>query len=361
MQAPVIGTRSDYAVPAQADRVCAVDLAKTNNSARCRMLLHRARAARRAAPWLALAAALAGLPACSVRQYAVNQAGDAFAASGSSFASDNDPDLIRDAAPFSLKMMESLLEESPRHVRLLTAASRGFTQYAYAFVQEDGEELEATDLKRAEQQLLRARNLYARARDYGLRGLNAQHPGFDQALRKDARAAAGQAQREDVPPLYWTAASWAALINLSKDNPGTVSELPQMEALIDRALALDEAWDAGAIHTLLIAYEPARQGAGGDPLARAQQHFERAMTLSGGEQAAPLVAMAETVSVARQDRKQFEQLLNQALAIDVNAYPQRRLANSVMQRRARWLLSRADDLIPELSQEEPCDSSRNDC
>jgi hypothetical protein len=58
---------------------------------------------------------------------------------------------------------------------------------------------------------------------------------------------------------------------------------------------------------------------------------------------------------------QFEQLLNQALAIDVNAYPQRRLANSVMQRRARWLLSRADDLIPELPQEEPCDSSRNDC
>jgi predicted anti-sigma-YlaC factor YlaD len=308
--------------------------------------------------WILLAAALAG---CSVRQYAANQAADALSASGSAFASDSDPELIRDAAPFSLKAMESLLEENPRHVGLLTATSRGFTQYAYAFVQQDGEELEAADYNRAQAQLLRARKLYLRARDYGLRGLEARHPAFGPTLRKDARSAAGLAAHEDVPLLYWTAASWAALINLSKDDPATVSELPMMEALIDRALALDEAWDAGAIHTFLIAYEPVRQGTRGDPLARSQQHFERAMALSAGRQAAPLVAMAETVSVARQDRKQFEQLLNQALAIDVDALPQQRLANTVLQRRARWLLSRADDLIPDMTQEDPCDSSTTAC
>jgi predicted anti-sigma-YlaC factor YlaD len=326
---------------------CSSRLPAANDTKALMHLRPAARAARIARLCIVLAAAAAGLSGCSVRQYAMNQAADALAASGSAFASDHDPELIRDAAPFSLKAMESLLEENPRHVGLLTATSRGFTQYAYAFVQQEGEELETVDLNRATQKLARARGLYLRARDYGLRGLEERYPGFGAALRQDARAAVSRAQAADVPLLYWTAASWAALINLSKDDPATVAELPQMEALIDRALALDETYEAGAIHTFLISYEPVRQGVRGDALQRSLQHFDRAMALAEGQQAAPLVALAETAAVARQDRMQFERLLNQALAIDVNARPQWRLANTVMQRRARWLLARTDELIPE--------------
>jgi predicted anti-sigma-YlaC factor YlaD len=303
-----------------------------------------------ARPWT-LAVLLAGLslalPGCSVRQYALRSTADALAASGSTFARDDDPELIREAAPFSLKAMESVLAESPDHVGLLTATARGFTQFSYAFVQQDGEELEATDIKRATQTFARAQRLYRRGRDYGLRGLEAAHPGLQAQLRKDPRAAVAVTGREDVALLYWTAAAWAALIGVSKDDPQAVAEVPAMEALIDRAAVLDEAWDAGAIHTFLIAYEPARQGARGDALARAQAHFERAVALSGGQQAAPYVALAETAAVSRQDRAQFEALLNQALAVDVNARPDWRLANLVMQRRARWLLSRTDELIVE--------------
>jgi len=287
------------------------------------------------------------LPGCSVRQYAMNSTADALAGSGSAFARDDDPELIREAAPFSLKAMESVLAENPNHVGLLTATARGFTQYGYAFVQQDGEELEGTDIKRATQNFARAQRLYRRGRDYGLRGLDAAHPGLRAQLRKDPRAALEVTRREDVALLYWTAAAWAALIGLSKDDPQAVGEVPIMQALIDRAAALDEAWDAGAIHTFLIAYEPVRQGARGDALARSQTHFERAVELSSGQQAAPYVALAETVAISKQNRAQFEALLNQALAVDVNARPDWRLANLVMQRRARWLLSRTDELIVE--------------
>ena len=282
---------------------------------------------------------------CSVRQYALTQTADALAASGSTFASDDDPELIREATPFSLKAMESVLAENPKHVGLLTATSRGFTQYTYAFVQQDGEMLETTDIKRAMQIFGRAQRLYGRARDYGLRGLEVTHPGLEEQLRKTPRSAVAGLKTEDVPLLYWTAVAWAAQINLSKDNPQVVAQLPAVEAMIERALALDEAWDAGAIHSFLISYEPVRQGAAGDPYARSQAHFERAVELSGGEQAAPFVAMAETVAVGRQDRGQFETLLKRALAINVDAKPQWRLANRVMQQRARWLLSRTDELI----------------
>src|ERR1041384_8167977 len=85
----------------------------------------------------------------SIKRLTVNKIGNALASGGSTFASDDDPELVKAAVAFSLKVMESLLAESPNHKGLLVASSRGFTQYAYAFVQEDADELEDKDLTAA--------------------------------------------------------------------------------------------------------------------------------------------------------------------------------------------------------------------
>ncbi len=290
----------------------------------------------------------------SVNRVATNRIGDALASSGTTFASDSDPELIRDAAPFSLKLMESVLAENPQHAGLLAAASSGFTQYAYAFVQQDADEREATDVAAANAGRIRARGLYLRGRDYGLRGLEVAHPGLTAALRSDPHAALAVCRKEDVHLLYWTAAAWGAAIAATKDDAKLIADLPQVSALIDRALELDESYDTGAIHTFLITYEMSRSGAG-SAADRARRHFERAVALSQGQQAGPYVACAEAVCVQQQDRGQFEKLLQQALAIDVNAHPEYRLVNLIMQRRARWLLGRADDLF--LPEEKPSPSS----
>ena len=294
-----------------------------------------------------LAVALLAVTGCSIRRIAINKVGDALASGGTTFTSDEDPELVRDALPFSLKLIESLLAESPRHRGLLFAAASGFTPYAYAFVQEEADDLENRDLARATALRLRARRLYLRARDYGLRGLEVKHKDFGVLLRKDPQAAAGAATKADVPLLYWTAASWGAAISLSKDTPDLVADQLIVEALIDRVLALDEKFDNGAIHSFLITYEASRKGADGDFAVRSRKHFERAMELSGGHQAGPLVSLAENVSVAKQDRREFETLLRQSLDIDVNAAPEYRLANLIMQRRARRLLQQIDDLFLE--------------
>lgn len=284
---------------------------------------------------------------CSIKHFAINKIGDSLAESGTTFASDDDPELIGDAVPFSLKLMEGLLEASPRHKGLLLATASGFTQYAYAFVQQDADRLEDQDVARAAAARLRARRLYLRARDYGLRGLETRHRDFAASLRADPHAAAGVATRQDVAMLYWTAAAWGAAVSLSKDDPDLIADQPIFEALIDRALELDEAWENGSIHAFLISYEPARQGAEGDPNDRARAHFDRAVSLTGGQLAGPFVAYAEAVSVSRQDRGEFEAMLQRALSIDPDAKPEWRLANLIMQRRARWLLTRVDDLFLE--------------
>ncbi len=284
---------------------------------------------------------------CSVKRFAVNRVGDALASSGTTFASDDDPELVQGAVPFGLKFMESLLAESPRHRGLLLAACSNFTQYAYAFVAEDADEIEDQDLDKALALRVRARKLYLRARDYGVRNLEVRYKDFGKAIRDNPKAAAAQTKVSDVPALYWTAASWGLAISVSKDIPDLVADQPQVEALIDRALALDEHYDFGAIHSFLITYESSRLAGEGEFPARSRKHFERAVELSGGKMAGPFVALAETVSVHQQNRKEFQSLLEKALAIDVNAKPEWRLNNLVTQRRARWLLKRTDQLFVE--------------
>jgi predicted anti-sigma-YlaC factor YlaD len=293
---------------------------------------------------LAVVAALSG---CSIRQYALNNVSDALANGGSAFAADDDPELVRAAAPFSLKLTESLLAENPRHAGLLLAAARGFTQYAYAFVQQEAEELEERDVGRATVLQERARRLYRRALDYALRAMLLRQPGVAFEMQEDPRRSAAKFGREDVALLYWTAAAWGALIGLSKDSPESLAELPAMEALIDRALELDESFEHGAIHTFLIGYEMARPSGAADAARRARAHFDRANELSAGADAAPYVALAESVAVPEQQRDEFERLLKQALRIDVDRHPENRLANLVAQRRARWLLGRAERLFSE--------------
>ena len=104
---------------------------------------------------------------CSIRKMAVNKLGDALAAGGTTFASDDDPELVKAAVPFSLKLMESLLAESPKHKGLLFATASGFTQYAYAFVQQEADEVEEENLTAATGARARALRLYLRARNYG--------------------------------------------------------------------------------------------------------------------------------------------------------------------------------------------------
>ena len=286
------------------------------------------------------------LPGCSVRKLAVNSLGNALAAGGSTYASDDDPELVRQAVPFSLKTVEALLNESPKHKGLLFAAASGFTQYAFAFVEQDADFEEGKDLAAATALRDRAVKLYLRGCDYGFRGLEVDHPGFRERLREDASQALRPMKKQHVPLLYWTAAAWAAAMALSKSDSSLSADQHLAEAIMTRALALDEPWALGSLHDFFIAYEAGRSSVGGS-VARARDHLNRALELAQGRRAWPYVTFAESASVGAQDRPEFEGLLRQALAVDPNRDPGQRLANLLAQRRAHWLLSRADELFVE--------------
>jgi predicted anti-sigma-YlaC factor YlaD len=293
---------------------------------------------------LPLAAVL--LPGCSIRSIAVNKIGDALAESGSNFAADDDPELVGDAIPFGLKTMEGLLESAPKHKGLLLAASSGFVQYAYGWVQMEGDMTEAKDLARATELRERARKLYLRARDYGLRGLEVDFPGLRQALERDPTAALARTKKKHVPLLYWTAMGWGGAMSLKVNDSEVSVDQPIVEALARRALELDEGWGLGSIHEFFISWESAHASVGGS-MEKAREHFDKAIRFSRGRRAFPYLTYAEGVSVAKQDKAQFREMLEKALAIDVSKPDDQRLANLLAQKRARWQLGRVDELFIE--------------
>ncbi len=292
----------------------------------------------------ALLLALVLASACSVRQLAVSGLADALAGSAATYAREDDPELVREAMPFALKTIEAVLLADPENETLLSAACTAFGLYAYAFVQIDGEALQGSDYARSEHLKNRALALHLRARDYALRALELRHPGIRERLRTEPAAAAGLLTREDVTLAYGAAGTWGLAIGLGKDDPALVGDVDAVRALLRRALELDEAYEAGALHEAMISVEGLPRVMGGSP-ERAREHFQRALALSGGQRASLYLNLAENVSVPAQDREEFERLLQQALAIDIESAPDLRLSNRINQARARRLLDGIDELF----------------
>ncbi len=303
-----------------------------------------------AAWWTATALAGAILASgCSVKTYAINMVGNALASGNSVYETDDDIDLVGDALPFGLKLTESLLAQSPNHAGLLLTACRGFVLYAYAYV-----DYPAPPGRRRRP---RSRARAARPRPPPVpAGLPVRHP-VDRALvpwlRGHPPGRSGRGRSCDAPSrrrtgrtlLYWTAAALGLAIAVSPDDAALLARLPEVQALLDRAIALDETWDDGALHEFKVTLAGA---APGEPdVMRMTRHYERAVELSKGRSAGAYLAYAEAVSVPRQNAAEFRRLIEQALAVDPDADPKNRLVNLLAHRRARWLASRADELFLE--------------
>lgn len=302
-----------------------------------------------AAAFLAMLLVLA--PSCSIKKLAANKIGDAIASGGSTYETDDDLELVGDALPFSLKLIESLLSASPDHVGLLNAACKGFTSYGYAFVQNGDKALSDPDVETEAAIKTRARRLYLRALGYGLRGIDVVHPGTSGQLTTNPQGAVAPMTKADVERVYWAAASLGLAIAVSKGDASMIARVPEVEAMLDRAMALDETWQQGSLHEFAITLASARPG-GADP-AKLKKHFDRALELSGGTRASLFTTYAEAAAVPKQDVEEYRALLVTALAIDPDVHPEIRVSNLVAQKRARWLMAHVGDffLLPEEDEE----------
>jgi len=283
---------------------------------------------------------------CSLKQLAIDTVIDSLSGDGGTvFTGDDDPELIGEALPFSLKLYETLLTQSPEHTGLLLTTGMGFVMYANAYVQAPSDRLPDEEYMRRKQMRARAKKLYLRGRDYLLDALEIRHPGFrETALAGDVGEVLPQMEADDVPFLYWCSAGWIGAISIDSFDTKLGITRNNAIALMDRAYEIEESWGDGTIHEFYISYYGGLPEMLGGSEEKARFHFDRATTLSDGQKAGPYVALATAVTVKNQDVEEFRELLEAALAIE-NDDPDSRLVTIIMQEKARWLLDHVDDFF----------------
>ena len=280
---------------------------------------------------------LGSLSGCAVRPFILSNVADALVSQGQD--AEDDIYLARDASAFYLKLSESVLRETPGNLKLAESVAAGFTQYAYAFVSFEADQIQSKDAKAAQRMKERAARLYARAHRHAMLALETSTPGFTKALTQAGPGATLRLTQAQVGVAYWAAAAWGGMISLSKDDPDTVADLPLAMKLAKLAWETKPDHGRGSLSSLMGTFEAASPGGS---LALAEKYFDQAIAQSKGQSAGPWVAKAESIAMAKQDAALFAQWLKEAIRI--SAAP-RNLENEVMRARAAWLLETMDDLF----------------
>ena len=235
-------------------------------------------------------------------------------------------------------------DQNPKNFQLLFDATSELTMYSYAFLMEKADRESVLDYYQGKILYKIAQENFIQAKKYGLRGLKLRYPEIDSVIGI-TNPKAIIFTKEDVPILYWTAAAWGGAISASKGDLAFIVELPKVGWILERAIEVDSDWNKGALYSAMISYSMKRTDQTRDSEKLARMFFEMAINASNGNNCSPYVSLAELVSVKNQDKKEFEYLLQKALAVDINNDPDFTLSNTLAQSRAKWLIEQTESLF----------------
>lgn len=247
---------------------------------------------------------------------------------------ESDLDLAERAIPGNMVLLEALYRAKEKDdERLSFLLTQGYTGYTLGFVEDVDPE--------------RAKALYTRARNYGLRALSIKNDDFAKSMDDAAAFKNSLAQfgKEDVPLIFWTANAWGNLVNVSIADPAVLVDLPKVNAMMEFVLQHDESYFYGSAHLYfgtILATVP--KNLGGKPDS-ARYHFERCFELGKNKFLLPFVYMAKSYCVQVQDRELFQQLLTTVNETSLEVLPEQRLVNAIAKRKAKKLAERIDDLF----------------
>jgi hypothetical protein len=297
---------------------------------------------------------------CDFTKMAAGQTAHVFERAAPAFDAQSDYEFAGQAAAGSVMQLEGVLHVVPDNEILMLEASRGWTGYAFGYVEDEVELAElAGNMEEADRQRARARAMYLRARDLGRILLERREDGFEHAVAggPDAlRAFLAEEfdDEEDAPALFWTGYAWGSAINVSLDDPALIADVQLTRVLVERSVELDRDYHNAAGLTFLgYSSSIVNETFGGDP-PRGRAYFEQALVAT--ERKALLVQLnyARSYAVQVQDRALFEQLLNDVINAPDDVLPDARLPNAIAKRRAARYLRRVDDLFdPALREPTP--------
>lgn len=219
----------------------------------------------------------------------------------SSILNQNDPALIEAGVPAYLLLVDGFIHESPDNEDLLAAGAQVYALYGSGFSMDAVAKVRLTQ----------------KAHSYGQRAIcQVQAIACDwvQTAYRDFVSELAEVGPKQLDYLYSFALGWLSFLDATSDDLGAVAELPWVEAAMQRALELDEAYEDGAIHTWLGILKSLRPEAlGGEPEV-ARVHFERSLELSQGRDLSVKVEYARRYARLIYDQELHDRLLREVLA-----------------------------------------------
>jgi hypothetical protein len=218
----------------------------------------------------------------------------------------DDPELITSGLPAYLLFVDGLISQHSQNVNLLSAGAQLFAVYGSRFVTPDHGVV-----------------LTAKARRYGERAICIAHTEACGWSTKDYDtfvAELGKVERKQIGALYSYAVGWLSNLQATSEDWGAVADLPRVEAVLQRALALDETYEHGAIHGYLGILGALRPPALGGKPDEARAHFERAIELSGGKDLSIKVEYARRYARLVFDQELHDRLLTEVLNSPTEAH-----------------------------------------
>ncbi len=282
---------------------------------------------KRVGAWLALALAASVVAGCAT--LASSATGRLSRDLSSSLRNQDDVETVRAGAPAYLLLIDALIEGAPDDPELLLAGASLHAVYAGTFVDEPE----------------RARRLADRAYGYGLRALCGRRHALCRRVEgpyepfADALGATGP---RDISVLYGFGSAWATALQLRSGEWEAVAQLPKLEALMQRVVTLEESYDHGGPHLYLGVLATQRPANLGGRPEEGRRHFERAVEISRDRHLLVKVLFAEHYARLVFDRPLHDRLLEEVLSADPRE-PGLTLSNVIARRRAKDLLSSADD------------------
>lgn len=238
---------------------------------------------------------------------------------------------------------ENKLNQDKKKPDLLLSACQVRTQYTYAFIVEKADRLIESDYQAGKQLYQDALNSFEIAIHYGKTALEIRYP--DLFNHTDININYSHFIIEDVPYLYWLAAALGGAISSSRGKSEWVIQLPIVGYLLESALAIDSSWNYGAVYSAMITYAMARTDLKGKNIEEATKHYAKVNVLSNSQDLSAHVSYAENVLVNQQNQSEFIHLLNSVINAQDTIIEDLELGNIIARKRARWLLTRKDELF----------------
>jgi len=284
------------------------------------------------------------ITSCSPKKYILNQFDGVFDSIEYVYLSDDDPQLVKDAFPFNLKIIEILLDQNPDDREMLLTALSSFTMYSFGFVMEEAEKRSIEDYTAGNEIYDRANKLFTRALRFGMHGMELKYPEFNNWMAKRDNEN-NPFEKEDISYLYWLSAAMGGSISSSQGNPIFVVDLPKIGWLLEKSMELDESWNNGALYSAMISFTMSRPDVVKDREQIAREYFNKAVQASSGKDCSVFVRFAESVDIKNQNKVEFLENLNYVIVFDLETAKEFKLTNAMAKARAKWLIERIDDLF----------------